>query len=241
MRGSWTPAGEGFRGDGRLYQFGRLIPVAVIGLALVLGLVLGRVTAPTAPEQVRTVALPPGASRLEAGVPVGYQRTPDGAVNAATAYAVTFSGPLLLRPDELRAAQEAVVAPEYREEFESRGAQTLKAFQAAYGITANAAIGARPVLELIPIAYKLEVYDGLQARVDIWAVWLVAEEGLLAPQQNWITSQLTLRWVDGDWKVAASGGHPGPVPQPPQGAVPEQSSPLPATLTDYREYRHVSP
>jgi hypothetical protein len=151
-----------------------------------------------------------------------------------------FGGQLELKPPELRLAQEAVVAPEYRDEFLARGAQVLRAFEAAYGITTNAAAGARPVVELIPIAYKLEVYDGLHARVNVWAVWLVAEEGLLATQQNWITVQLGLRWFNADWKVTAMGDHPGPVPQPPQGAVPEQSSPLPAPLTDYQQYRHVA-
>jgi hypothetical protein len=95
-------------------------------------------------------------------------------------------------------------------------------------------------VKLVPIAYKVESYGPAEARVSIWAVWLIAEEGLLAPQQNWITLQLSLQWLANDWKMAASGAHPGPVPQPPQSAVVEQSQPLPKPLTsDYSEYSHV--
>ena len=82
----------------------------------------------------------------------------------------------------------------------------------------EATAGATPAVKLVPIAYKVESYDPTEARVSIWAVWLIAEQGILAPQQNWITLQLSLHWLDQDWKMAASGAHPGPVPQPPQGA-----------------------
>jgi hypothetical protein len=67
---------------------------------------------------------------------------------------------------------------------------------------------------------------------------VIAQEGLLPPQQNWITSQMTLRWFDRDWKVSASGAHPGPIPQPPSG-VESVSWPLSLALTDYQEYKHV--
>jgi hypothetical protein len=149
---------------------------------------------------------------------------------------------MLLDLDGLRAAAGAIAAPEYRDQLVSQGAKGLQALNSAYGVQSNASAGATPAVKLVPIAYRVESYDPTEARVSIWAVWLIAEEGILAPQQNWITLQLSLRWLDNDWKMAtSSGAHPGPVPQPPQGAAVEQSQPLPAPLTsDYSEYSHVS-
>jgi hypothetical protein len=97
------------------------------------------------------------------------------------------------------------------------------------------------VVKLVPVAYQLESYTDSDASVSIWAVWLVAEEGLLVPQQNWTTTRMSLKWQRGDWKISGSGAHPGPIPQPPQGAVPESSNPLPDAVAHFQEYTHVAP
>jgi hypothetical protein len=208
-------------------------------MAVIAGLILGRATAPHT-VQVRTVPLAPGSTRVESGVPVGYSHSQAGAIDAATAYTVSLNGPMLLDLGALRAAAQAIAAPEFRDELVAEGAKGLQALNSAYGVQSNAQAGATPAVKLVPIAYKVESYDPTEARVSIWAVWLIAEQGILAPQQNWITLQISLRWLDQDWKMVASGAHPGPVPQPPQGAVIEQSQPLPAPLTsDYTEYSHV--
>ena len=72
-----------------------------------------------------------------------------------------------------------------------------------FGSRTDYGAGATPAVKLVPIAYKLESYSAIEARVDVWAVWLIAEAGILAPQQIWITLQLSLNWLDGDWKMAA--------------------------------------
>ena len=68
---SWARAGEDF-GSRQPRRLGWVIPVAVITMALVLGLFLGRTTSPAQTVQVRTVPLAPGSTRVESGVPVGY-------------------------------------------------------------------------------------------------------------------------------------------------------------------------
>src|SRR5216684_4288200 len=119
--GSWVRAGEDFRPTRRL---GWVIPAVVITMALVVGLFLGRATSPPQRLQVRAVPLAPGSTRVESSVPVGYQHTRQGAIDAATNYVVTLDGPLLLQPDGLRRAEDLMVASAYRAELET---QTAKA------------------------------------------------------------------------------------------------------------------
>ena len=117
---SWARAGEDF-GSREPRRLGWVIPVAVITMALVLGLFLGRATSPAQTVQVRTVPLAPGSTRVESGVPVGYGHSQAGAVDAATAYAVALNGPMLLDLDGLRAAAGAIAVPEYRDQLVSQG------------------------------------------------------------------------------------------------------------------------
>jgi hypothetical protein len=217
---SWARAGEEFPQHGRLRSWGPAIPIAVITLAGFLGLALGRITAPSS-VIVRDVHLAPGSTRVESGVPVGYPHTRQGAVDAATAYAVTLNGPIVLDAAALKAAEDVVATPEYRGPLEQQTAQALRTLDSAYGVRSNASVGATPAVRLVPVAFRVESYNPTEARVSIWAVWLIAEEGLLPPQQAWITTQLALRW-SGDWKLSSSGAHPGPVPQPPQEEVDQQ-------------------
>ena len=53
-------------------------------------------------------------------MPVGYQRTRQGAIDAATSYVVTLDGPLLLQPDGLRRAEDLMSTSEYRAELETQ-------------------------------------------------------------------------------------------------------------------------
>ncbi|PZS33208.1 MAG: hypothetical protein DLM58_08195 [Pseudonocardiales bacterium] len=236
---SWVRAGEEFGQPGRVRRLGPAIPAAVIAMALLVGLVVGRFTAPSS-TIMRTVPLAPGSTNVESGVPVGYQHTRPGAVDAATAYAVTLNGPIVFDAAAMKAAEDVIATPDYRGPLEEQTAKALQALDSAYGVRSNASMGVTPAVRLVPVAYRLESYNPLEARVSIWAVWLIAEEGILAPQQAWMTTQLALRWL-GDWKLSSSGSHPGPVPQPPQEAVDQQSIPLPAPLTgQYQEYHHVS-
>jgi hypothetical protein len=120
------------------------------------------------------------------------------------------------------------------------GDANLRALNGAYGVAANAGRGVRVVIRYVPIAFHVDSYDGQHAAVSVWAVWVLAEGGVLAPRQHWLTSTMLLEWLAGDWRVTAASSRPGPVPAPAQEPAPDRSSPLPDVLTDYREYQHVS-
>jgi len=212
--------------------------VAIVTLALAVSLATR--PAPAGPAPVRAVPLPEGATRIEAGGPVGYQQAESGAVDAATNYLVVLNSPLVLHPDQVRAAEAAMAAPTYQHQLIAAGDDNLRALDSSFGLASNAGMGVQVVIRYVPIAFHVDSYDGQHAAVSVWAVWVLAEAGILPPQQHWLTSTMLLEWVSGDWKVTGASSRPGPVPSPPQQLVLDPSSPLPDSLTEYREYQHVA-
>jgi hypothetical protein len=232
--------------DGRA-SGGRRCRIALAALVALLVIVSGALAvslatrpAPAGPAAVRTVPLPHGAGGIVDGVPVGYQRAESGAVDAATNYLVALNSPVVLHPERLRAAEAVMAAPSYRDQLIADGDTNLRAMNSSFGLASNASFGVQVVIRYVPIAFHLDSYDGEHAAVSVWAVWVLAESGILVPQQHWLTSTILLEWTAGDWKVTGASSRPGPVPSPPQQLVLDPSSPLPDALTQYREYQHVS-
>jgi hypothetical protein len=92
------------------------------------------------------------------------------------------------------------------------------------------------VFRTVPLAYRVDKYDGQSVDVSIWAETLVAVDGVQPPAEVWATDIYTVRWVDGDWKLAMTGGSPGPVPTISQSSV--QTSQLPTQLKEFKSYRY---
>jgi hypothetical protein len=216
-----------------------LVALLLILSAFALGMAVRR-PAPAAAPAVRTVTLPQGATRVEAGVPVGYAATQAGAVDAATNYTVALNGQTILHLDQVRAAEAVMATPGYRAQLLAEGDRSQRALDSSFGLSYNASHGIPVVIRLIPIAFHVDSYDGSHAGVSIWAVWILAEGGILIAQQHWLTATVLLEWSGGDWKVAGASQRAGPVPSPPQGGT-DATSQLPPQLTGYGEYQHVAP
>ncbi len=89
----------------------------------------------------------------------------------------------------------------------------------------------------MPEHYQIESYDGDHATVSLWWVWVLGQQGAMAPLQEWTTSVITLDW-QGDWLIADFNIGEAPVPQETQTA--SQSTDLPDQMHGYQEYGHVS-
>lgn len=180
----------------------------------------------------------PGASRVENGVPVGYQGTSAGAVDAATNFLVVINGPLLLQPDHYRAALRTMSAPGNRQRLLSEAEQGISGIESRYGAVTNAAQGVQVTLRLLPAAWHLDWYhQGRDAQVEIWAAALVAQAGQ-QPVEVWATAVMALGWTEGDWKLIDHAMNTGPSPS--QLAYPaDQNSRLqpPPQVTSFQEYR----
>jgi hypothetical protein len=179
----------------------------------------------------------PGASRLVAGAPVGYAHSQAGAVDAATNYQLLLAGPLLATPTRYRAAEQVIYAPAARDRLMAAAEQSLAGLQDQTQLLTNASKGVPVALIAVPVSYQVNSYEGDHATVSLWWVWVVGQQGAMAPIQAWITSIVTLDWL-GDWRIEDVNTGNAPVPQETQTA--SQSRDLPDQMHGYQEYGHVS-
>jgi hypothetical protein len=211
-------------------------------LLVAVGIVAGR--ASTTGPAGSTAAAPsahvpgwPGASRLVAGAPVGYAHSRAGAVDAATNYQLLLAGPLLTMPTRYRQAEQVIYAPAARDRLMAGVEQTLAGLQDQMHLLSNASKGVPVALIGVPVSYQVESYDGDHATVSLWWVWVVGQQGAMAPIEEWVTSIVTLDW-QGDWRIEDFNTASTPVPQATQTA--SQSTDLPEQMHGYQEYGHVS-
>jgi hypothetical protein len=210
-------------------------------LLVATGVMAGRSSAARSASGSTTVAshVPgsPGASQLVAGAPVGYAHSRAGAVDAATNYQLLLAGMLLTTPPKYREAERVIYAPAARDKLMAEAEQGLTGLQDQTQILSNASKGVPVAVIGVPITYHLDSYDGDHATVSLWWVWVVGQQGAMAPFQLWLTSVVNLTWL-GDWRVEDINSANTPVPLLAQTTT--DSKDLPEQMHGYQEYGHVS-
>jgi hypothetical protein len=196
--------------------------LAVTTLLLVLGagVALGRATAPppTAPvEQVKeerpaVAAAWPGPTRVEAGVPVGYTRSREGAIAAAAQYAAAFDGRPGLVEEDREAVLAVIAAADAREQIAASIEPGSRIVVDNLGLTSDVIDAPGFVGRTVPAGHQVESYDDAEATVRIWSTSLFFAEGRLATANEWATQTLRLRWGADDWKLVGFSTAPGPTP-----------------------------
>lgn len=190
--------------------------VLVIVAALLLGVLIGRLSAPD-DERPGTPRASGGDSRTGPtrsidGVPVGYARTREGAVAALLNYGVVVSRLLLEPAAERQAALRVLGTAEFAERTERQLARAREA--AEQGPLGAALRGeATAVYRAGPLGYRVTRFSRGEAVVDTWAYGIVATTSGLEPRMTFQSTTSTLAWHDGDWKLAASDSRPGPAPR----------------------------
>ncbi len=178
----------------------------------------------------------PGPGRTEDGVAVGYARSEDGAVAAATTYLSTLHG-LALDPGAREAAvgrMAAAGAPGVVE-------QTLAGMallDTVVGEARAALPSARAFLREIPVAYTLSRFDPQRARVQVWSLGVVLIEGRTQATEVWSTNTVDLAWDQGDWRLWSWSRAPGPVPAASLEAPTDPAEVL-AAINGWEGYRYV--
>jgi hypothetical protein len=151
-------------------------------------------------------------ARWEAGVPVGWAQTEQGAIGAATGYARVLSALWFLADaDRRHQAVAAMGAPGAVLELQAEQDQVAAGIARGpfgAGLTRR---GVRSVLRTNLLGYRVDRYTPTAAEVALWAVVLYGNDGGLVPQVLYATSTLRLRWA-GDWKLVGAVTVPGPVP-----------------------------
>jgi hypothetical protein len=178
------------------------------------------------------------AARTEAGVPLGWPHSRQGAVGAAAEYARVLSRAWFLADAERRhQAVTAMAAPEVRLALQRTQDEVAAGVARGPFGAGLARPGVRSLLRTSLLGYRVDYYASSDAQVALWAVVLYGNDGGLAPQALYATSTLRLRWT-GDWKLLEAATVPGPVPVHGQ-ATPSPAAELVDTAQGFKEFSYA--
>ncbi len=196
-------------------------------------------TAAVGPDvgDIRVGGNPAGPSDKVDGVGVGFARTEQGAVAAATNLVLTLEQAITAERDEAVRAYEILAAGASRDILVGELAASWDAVHT--GVDANGPIGAELFVRTVPVGHELIRFDDDRATVDVWTLNLVAVSGMAEATATWETATIELVWEDDDWKVWSSTSTPGPSPawgDPP----PTEIDAFLATVDHLEGYDYVS-
>lgn len=183
-------------------------------IAVVLGVFLGRASAPSEPTPSASpkAAPSPGPTRKSAGVGVGFSRTREGAALAAGSYQQAFADKAMLRPGELRRRIAAVATPHFAAVMlEANEPGTARLAQGAFG--EGIRTGVQSVYLGVPVSYRLLAYSPTRAVVQTWGFTLLGNVSSVEPEAFFGLARTVLVWSEGDWKIADTRASFGPTPR----------------------------
>jgi hypothetical protein len=182
-------------------------------IAVVLGLLIGRISAPdSSPAPVRTASSSPGPTGESAGVGVGFSHTREGAALAAGSYQQAFADSAVLRPGELRRRIEVVATPRFAPSMlaaNERGTAQLRGGAFGKGIRARV----QSVFFGVPVSYRVLSYTPGRAVVQVWGFTLLGNVDSVEPTAFFGLARTVLVWSDDDWKIADTRASFGPTPR----------------------------
>ncbi|MEA2433946.1 MAG: hypothetical protein QOG54_1403 [Actinomycetota bacterium] len=157
------------------------------------------------------------------GVPLGFSHDEEGAVAAATAFAIVMteaSGDL----EAYRESMNTLAAPVWQEQATELAVNGIDFFHNRYGSGGSATFA--------PLRYRLTGFSEDSATVDLWGVSTAFGPKHQKIDESWLTGTVELTWVEGDWRVAGQSSQAGPSPE-----LLQTSDGLPMdSLEDFEEY-----
>lgn len=200
------------RGPQKSPWLGRALTWVVLLLA---GVALGLAVAPADTITKAIPAAPEAAigeknPRTVDGVRLGYERSEEGAIAAATHFASIISTTMMLNDAQRTAAIAALAHPEYVDALQARMRSIVRNIERGLNVGVGEAKGTYWVA---PVGYRVDSYSPDEATISMWAA-SAATLGPIEPRAGWATSTVRLGWVDGDWRVLEESATPGPTPQP---------------------------
>jgi len=239
--------------SGRRRLVAAIAAVMVLLLVLAAGIALGRASIgrqPAPPSTGNHPGTPAGdvPRGYVDGVGVGWPRSRDGAVAAATGYLTGVSSRRYLGDPAVRGRiVRAIVTPDQIATVLSPPGGSGAVDRGAGDGGPYAAALAAPTLSAwryVPVGYRVDSYNGDRAAVQVWAVQVTAAVGSAAVPATavWGTTTVPLVWAGGDWKLDVAGmrGQPGPTPASNLDVL---SSDLDVVAADraFAGYGHVAP
>lgn len=172
-----------------------------------------------------------GPTAMEAGVPIGYTRSREGAVAAAVSYVQTGQAFLDMDSSGVQRAVKTMAASGAAEAQLSDTSTKLAATREALA-GSNAPIEYHQAI----LAVRVDAFTPERTRVAVWNMGVLSREGAAPPQAGWAISTFDLVWERGDWKVWAESIVPGPAPITNNAVTPATSAELRARLAGFTDY-----
>jgi hypothetical protein len=175
------------------------------------------------------VARGAGPTRVEAGMPVGYADTGDGAHAAALAFTtVVPHRALYLSRDQVVAAINVLAANGAQSTLTAQVLADFDQAQPRLATTTGITWWA-----VTAVAIRTDAYTPERARFSVWVVRLLSKQGVVAPQSSWATVVIELVWERDDWRIWSQTSTPGPTPTLDASDAPATAAGLDARLEGF--------
>lgn len=191
------------------------VVILAVGFAAGRGLgteVSGAAGTVVAPET--TPVTPPGldGTATASGNRASSRRTRDGAVVAATAYAVAMDGPGILDSEQRRELLDQIAATEARDRLDAVLGRVGSVLTGQLGLTPSVLADDTFVWRAVPAGWQVHAYAADHAQVAVWGTGIAMANGRPLAQPAWRTTIVDLTWERGDWRVVSVRSEPGPQP-----------------------------
>lgn len=190
--------------------------VAGVAIGILLGFTLDDGGSDASPPTQAPSTSGPGPADQVNGVPVGYARTEEGAVAAATNFSLLTTGDELVDLDALTTAMETLASPDWKQEARTQAANGYEFVVDRYGDDAD--------LTGSVLRYDVVDFSADRAVVKLWTVSVASGSKRQNVDEVWGTLTVGLVWTDGDWRVEGNESVPGPAPVDLPTGAPEQSA-----------------
>ena len=191
--------------DSRRGGIGIVVVLISIGAGVGLGFVLDSPDSRSPrPEAGQSPRVGPGPYAEENGVPVGYARTEEGAVAAATNFGLLSTRDEFWSLEGLQNATAELSAPSWKGQASEEALTGFRFISRRYGTDADVSGAA--------IRYRVEEFSRDRASVKLWLVTVISGSTRATVDEAWGTATVNLIWTDGDWRVNGTKNETGPAP-----------------------------
>lgn len=177
------------------------------------------------------VASAVGPTRTDAGVPVGFARSREGAEAAARTMADQTARLFTMTDAELAAAVGRYSASSRRDALVERVRSNAAQFREV------AMLAPGPELITAVISAHVDSYTDDRAGVDLYAVQVLVSDAMQVPMVAFGSGRYELVWEDGDWHLWSITDRTGPNPMPAPDAEPTDTARFRQELPGGREPR----
>ena len=230
----------------------RVRRIGFILAAIAVGMVLGgflaggfgtgsgaRATEAVGPDvgEIRVGGTSSGPSDKVEGVGVGFTRTEEGAVAAATNLVLTLEQAGTTDRSNAIRAYEILAAEGSKQALAADMAATWDALHGS--IAVNGPIDSSLFLRTVPVGHEIVRYSPDRATVDVWTLTVVAAAGMREPLASWETATVEVVWEQEDWKIWSALSIEGPSPAWAE-SNPSATATFLASVDALEGYRYVS-